>query len=64
MIRQAVSLRRTGHEYLAVQFENLFKLRTPWIESRKTLKVSARGPLALFCHRALKSAIAASRVAE
>jgi hypothetical protein len=45
MIRQAVSLRRTGHEYLAVQFENLFKLRTPWIESRKTLKVSARGPL-------------------
>jgi len=27
--RQAASLHRPGHGYLAVQFENLFKLRTP-----------------------------------
>ena len=32
-LRQAASLRRTGHEYLAVQFENLFKLRTPLVDS-------------------------------
>jgi hypothetical protein len=44
MIRQAVSLRRTGHEYLAVQFENLFKLRTPWIESRNAESLGTGPP--------------------
>jgi hypothetical protein len=32
-LRQAASLRRTGHEVLAEQFINLFKLRTPDVES-------------------------------
>jgi hypothetical protein len=27
-LRQAASLRASGHEYLAQQFDNLFKLRT------------------------------------
>jgi hypothetical protein len=33
-LRQAASLRRTGHEELAVQFKNLFKLRAPYVEAR------------------------------
>jgi len=32
-LRQAASLRRSGHEELAVQFKNLFKLRAPYVES-------------------------------
>jgi hypothetical protein len=32
-LRQAASLHRTGHNYLAVQFENLFNLRTDYVES-------------------------------
>ena len=33
-LRQAASLRRTvGGEYLAQQFDNLFKLRTDYVES-------------------------------
>jgi hypothetical protein len=32
-LAQAASLRRTGHDCLAVQYENLFKLRTDYVES-------------------------------
>jgi hypothetical protein len=32
-LRQAASLRRTGHEYLAEQWMILFKCRTPYIEA-------------------------------
>jgi len=32
-LRQAASLRRSGLENLAVQFEYLFKWRTPYVES-------------------------------
>ena len=43
-LRQAASLRRTGHEYLAEQWMILFKCRTPYIEAPSIAPDDSCGP--------------------